>query len=59
QSFAFSILAMKYKWELIALLWLAYFFNQADRAIYNVVLPQLKVDLGLSDVQAGLPRSTA
>ncbi|MDR0335689.1 MAG: MFS transporter [Planctomycetaceae bacterium] len=43
-----------YKWELIGLLWLAYFFNQADRAIYNVVLPQLKTELGLSDIQAGL-----
>ena len=48
---------MKYKWELIALLWLAYFFNQADRAIYNVVLPQLKAELGLTDVQAGLVAS--
>lgn len=48
---------MKYKWELIALLWLAYFFNQADRAIYNVVLPQLQAELGLSDVQAGLVAS--
>ena len=48
---------MKYKWELIALLWSAYFFNQADRAIYNVVLPQLKAELGLTDVQAGLVAS--
>ncbi|MDR0869738.1 MAG: MFS transporter [Planctomycetaceae bacterium] len=46
-----------YKWELVGLLWLAYFFNQADRAIYNVVLPQLKAELGLSDIQAGLVAS--
>jgi MFS family permease len=48
---------MRYKWELVGLLWLAYFFNQADRAIYNVVLPQLKTELGLSDIQAGLVAS--
>ncbi|MCL2742912.1 MAG: MFS transporter [Planctomycetaceae bacterium] len=48
---------MQYKWELIGWLWLAYFFNQADRAIYNVVLPQLKAELGLTDVQAGLVAS--
>ncbi|MDR2704696.1 MAG: MFS transporter [Planctomycetaceae bacterium] len=48
---------MIYKWELVGLLWLAYFFNQADRAIYNVVLPQLKTELGLSDIQAGLVAS--
>jgi len=53
----FTILAMKYKWELIMWLWFAYFFNQADRAIYNVVLPQLKAELGLTDVQAGLVAS--
>ena len=26
------------KWELIALLWFAFFLNQGDRQIYNVVL---------------------
>lgn len=45
---------LPYRWELILLFWLAYFFNQADRMIYNVVLPSLSKDLGLSDVQAGL-----
>lgn len=45
---------LPYRWELILLFWLAYFFNQADRMIYNVVLPSLSKDMGLSDVQAGL-----
>jgi len=44
---------LPYKWELIALLWLAYFFNQADRQVYSVVLPSLQKDLQLSDIQAG------
>ena len=43
-----------YKWELIILLWFAFFFNQADRQSYNVVLPLLTEDLGLSSVQTGL-----
>ncbi len=46
-----------YKWELIVLLWFAFFFNQADRQAYNVVLPLLSADLNLSPVQAGLVAS--
>lgn len=45
---------MKYKWELLLWLWLAFFFNQADRQIFNVSLPLIKADLGLTDAQAGL-----
>ena len=43
-----------YKWELIILLWLAFFFNQADRQIFNVVLPSIRDDLGLTDANMGL-----
>lgn len=43
-----------YKWELLVWLWLAFFFNQADRQIFNVSLPLIKADLGLTDAQAGL-----
>lgn len=43
-----------YKWELLLWLWLAFFFNQADRQIFNVVLPLIKADLSLSDAQMGL-----
>lgn len=43
-----------YKWELLIWLWLAFFFNQADRQIFNVALPLIKADLGLTDAQLGL-----
>ncbi len=43
-----------YKWQLVIIFWFAYFLNQGDRQIYNVVIPLLKSDLGISDVQAGL-----
>ncbi len=43
-----------YKWELIILLWFAFFFNQADRQIFNIVLPSIRDDLGLSDANMGL-----
>ncbi len=42
------------KWEVLALLWLAFFLNQADRQVFNVVIPFIKADLGLTDVQIGL-----
>lgn len=48
----------KYKWELLLLLWIAFFLNQADRQIFSVVLPLVKSDLGLSDAQAGLIASS-
>lgn len=48
---------LPYKWELIVLLWFAFFFNQADRQVYSVVLPSLTSDLQLTDVQAGLVAS--
>lgn len=43
-----------YRWELVVWLWLAFFCNQADRQLFNVVLPSIKADLGLTDVQLGL-----
>jgi MFS transporter, Spinster family, sphingosine-1-phosphate transporter len=43
----------KYKWEVLALLWIAFFLNQADRQVFNVVLPLIKADLHLSDMQVG------
>ena len=42
-----------YKWELLALLCLAFFFHQGDRAIYGVVLPQIRADLNLTNSQLG------
>ncbi len=43
----------RYKWEVLALLWVAFFINQADRQIFNVVLPLIREDLQLTDVQIG------
>ena len=42
-----------YKWELLGLLCLAFFFHQGDRAIYGVVLPQIRAEMQLSDSQLG------
>ena len=44
----------RYKWELLALLSAAFFFHQADRAIFGVVLSSIKTELGLTDSQLGL-----
>lgn len=44
----------KYKWELLLWLWLAFFFNQADRQVFSVVLPAIRTDLGLSYVKLGV-----
>lgn len=43
-----------YKWELLILLWFAFFLNQADRQIFSVVLPLIKAELKLTDGQLGL-----
>lgn len=43
---------------MLFLLWAAFFLNQADRQVFSVVLPLIRVDLGLSDAQSGLIAST-
>ena len=50
-------LRITYKWELIIMLWVAYFLNQGDRQIFNVVIPLIKEDLHLTDVQLGFVAS--
>lgn len=47
-----------YKWELLILLWIAFFLNQADRQIFSVVLPLIKADLSLTDGELGLIASS-
>ncbi len=42
-----------YKWIVLALLCGAYFFHQADRAIFGVLLPYIQTDLSLTDRQLG------
>ncbi|NGM89618.1 MFS transporter, partial [Parapusillimonas sp. SGNA-6] len=49
-----SSLGKKFNWEFIVLLWFAFFFNQADRQVFNIALPAVREDLGLNDVQLGL-----
>src|SRR3569833_1125056 len=46
--------AIPYKCELIIILWLAYFFNQGDRQIFNAVIPLIKKDMRLSDIELGM-----
>jgi sugar phosphate permease len=43
----------RYKWELLALLSAAFFFHQADRALFSVVLMPIQKELGLTDGQMG------
>lgn len=48
------LMKISYKWKLIIILWVVFFFNQADRQIFNVVLSQIRDDLYLTDSQMGL-----
>ena len=43
-----------YKWEVVLLLWVTFFLNQADRQAFNIVLPQIQEHLGASDSTMGL-----
>jgi sugar phosphate permease len=52
-----NVKLLPYKWELIVLLWFAFFINQADRQIFNVVLPAIKAELNLTDSNMGLVSS--
>ena len=45
--------AKNYKWELLALLSCAFFFHQADRALFSVVLIPIQRELALTDGQMG------
>jgi MFS family permease len=48
---------MAYRWQLLALLWLTFFLNQADRQAFNVVLPLIRAELRLTDLQLGMVAS--
>ena len=43
-----------YKWEVLLLLWMAYLLNQADRQVFNTVLPAIRDALQLTDTSIGL-----
>lgn len=43
-----------YRWELLALLFCAFFFHQCDRALFGVVLPAIQADLNLDGSAVGM-----
>ena len=43
----------KYKWILLGLLSCAFFFHQADRALFGLLTIPIQEDLGLTDLQIG------
>ena len=43
-----------YKWVVVAVFWVVYFVNQADRQVIFSVFPLLQRNLGLSNTQLGL-----
>ena len=43
-----------YKWEVLILLWMGYLLNQADRQVFNTVLPAIRDAFSLTDTSVGL-----
>lgn len=46
-----------YKWRALAILWVTYFLLQGTRQIYGATLPQIRLDFGVSDAEAGIVAS--
>ena len=46
------------EWQLLIILWFAFFLNQADRQIFNVTLPLIRGDIDLTDAEFGLIASS-
>lgn len=44
----------RYKWTLLAFLFVGYFVAQGSRQMYNAALPQIKVDFAATDLQLGM-----
>src|SRR5690606_13868707 len=44
----------RYRWVVVAMLWLVCFFNYADRQAIFSVFPLLREEMGLSNVQLGI-----
>ena len=53
-----SIMDKSYKWFLIAMLSGAFFFHQADRALFGLLTIPIQRDIGLTDVQIGWINTT-
>ena len=47
-----------YKWAMIALLSCAFFFHQADRALFGLLTVPIQEELKLTDVQIGWINTT-
>jgi MFS family permease len=46
------------RWEIVGLLWFAFFLNQADRQVFGVTLPLIRAEFHLTDQQMGLVATT-
>ena len=51
-------MSKSYKWLLIAMLSCAFFFHQADRALFGLLTIPIQKDIGLTDVQIGWINTT-
>ena len=51
------MIRIPYKWAALGLLWITYFLLQGTRQIYGVTIPQIKSDVGASDLEMGLVAS--
>jgi MFS family permease len=49
---------LPHAWEIVVLLWVAFFLNQADRQIFGVTLSLIRRDFGLDDTHMGLVATT-
>lgn len=53
------LLTARYRARFVAILFLVCFFNLADRTVLSVLVPLIRVDLGLSDFQIGMLQGLA
>ncbi|MFM1887190.1 MAG: hypothetical protein RL026_2347 [Pseudomonadota bacterium] len=53
------LLARGYRARFVLILFMVCFFNLADRTVFSVLAPAIRVDLGLSDTQIGLLQGLA
>jgi MFS family permease len=52
------MMRVPYRWKALGILWVSYFLLQGTRQIYGATLPQIKADLGASDLEMGLVASS-
>lgn len=53
------LLTARYRARFVGILFLVCFFNLADRTVFSVLAPLIRVDLGLSDTQIGMLQGLA